>query len=103
MELPSSNLYTTGRIINFPDGRKRLIRGRLSIEPSTTDMYYIVKPNDMFDDIAWRAYRDLVDRAWLYWWVITDINKVKNPLDMQPWIGKEIVVPNLQRVLLKLQ
>jgi len=102
-EVSEINLYVTGRVIVFIDGRKKLVRDKLKLEPSKTDDYYTVKKGDMFDEIAYRYYNKFVLRAETCWWMITDMNKVKNPLFMEPFIGKEILIPNIQRVLLSLQ
>lgn len=102
LEVTETNLYTTGRIVVFTDGRQKLVREKLKLEPSKTDFYYTVKKGDMWDEIAYRYYNKYVNRAWTCWWMITDMNKVKNPLDITPYIGTEIVIPNIQRVLLVL-
>ncbi len=103
MVVTETNLYVTGRIIIFPDGRQKLVRTKLTLEPSKLDEYYTVKPGDMLDDIAYRRYKDFVDKAWTCWWVIADVNKIKNPLDLSALLHKEILIPNIQRVLLSLQ
>ncbi len=102
MIVSQTNMFVTGRVIIFNDGTQKLVRDKLKIQSAITDEFYTVLAGDMLDEIAYRKWKDKVDKAWLYWWIIADINKILNPLDISDFVGREIIVPDIQRVLLLL-
>ncbi len=94
--LPLSNMFAVnGKVLVFADGSKKLIRERSTYIASEPDDYYTVKYGDMITNIAYKFYKDKVDKPSHYYWIIADANKIKNPLDLTSFIGKEIVIPNI--------
>lgn len=100
--LRENNLYQNGEVIQFDNGEQLLLRPLVVIEGTLTDEYHIVKNNDRLDLLAYRYYKDEVADASKYWWVIADANIIENPLDLTGWVGKEILIPNITKALLRI-
>lgn len=104
LELRGNNLYRNGEIIVFDNTDEKLLhRELLSIKGTVKDTYYTVKMNDRIDLIAFNHYKNQVEDASKYWWVIADANNITNPLDLSEYIGKEILIPNILNTLMILQ
>jgi len=95
IQLPVSNLFANGQMIVFADGTGKLVRTKSVYVPSEPDDYHSVKYGDRLTSIAFKFYRNKVQLASHYWWVIADANNIKNPLDLTALVGKEIVIPNI--------
>lgn len=93
--LPVSNMFANGKMIVFSDGSAKLVRDRVVYEPAEPDDYYTVKYGDRLTSIAYLFYKNKVLLPSHYWWVIADANKIRNPLDLSSWVGKDIVIPNI--------
>lgn len=103
LELRSNNLYASGTIEEFPNGEKSLTRQAINFEVDSTDnVYHIVTKFDRIDLIAYQFYKDAVEDASKYWWVIADVNNINNPLDLTSLVGTRIVIPDILKVLLQL-
>lgn len=95
IELPLSNPYANGRVIVFADGSAKLVRDRIEYVSKEPDDWYTVKHGDRLTSIAYRFYKDKVQLPSHYWWIIADVNKIRNPLDISAYIGKDILIPNI--------
>jgi hypothetical protein len=95
IQLKISNPYASGRMIVFADGTGVLVRDAIDYVPQETDDYKYIGIDDTLSGIAMRYYRDKVQLPSHYYWVIADANKIRNPLDLSGWIGKQIVIPNI--------
>lgn len=104
IELKGNNLYRNGEIFAFEGTDEQLLyRELLSIKGTEKDTYYTVLMNDRIDLIAYKHYKNQVEDASKYWWVIADANNITDPLDLSEYIGKEILIPNILNTLMILQ
>lgn len=91
-----NDLYSTGYVIEFPDGKLLLKRTKFVYTPTAQkDITHIVKDNDRIWDIAFRYYRDA-----LLYKIIADVNDIINPFELT--IGQELVIPDIDKVKLQL-
>lgn len=95
ISLSIGNPYANGRMILFVDGTAKLVRTAKDYQARETDEYYVVKIGDLITRIAYRYYKEKVMLPSHYYWVIADVNKIKNPLDLSAYVGKEILIPNI--------
>ncbi len=102
MELKSNNLYRTGFVLLDEEGERTLQRTQITVETSADNKYHIVTNYDRLDVIAFNYYKNYVDDASKYWWVIADANNIENPLDLESIVGKRIIVPDILKVLLSI-
>lgn len=100
LKLKSNNLYRTGNILLDNSGERTLQRELINVEASADNKYHIVTRFDRLDTVAYQYYKDFVDDASKYWWVIADANNIENPLYLEPVIGKRIIIPDILKVLL---
>lgn len=98
IELQSNNLYSTGKIIVFNDGSKILVREKLKLEQFVSYQIHIVKQNDELTNLAHNYYKDKVEDASKYWWLIADVNDIFDPFRLDLYIGKKIAIPNVIEV-----
>lgn len=104
IEVKGNSLYRNGFLVTFEDSDEVLLqRNTIEFEGTIHDKYYVVKIDDRLDLIAYRHYKGIVEDSSKYWWVIADANNIPNPLDLSDYIGKEILIPNILNVLLKIQ
>lgn len=101
IELPVSNMYADGRTIIYADGTAVLVRNIAEYVSRDPDEYYGVKIGDVITRIAYRYFKDKVDNPSHYWWIIADVNKIKNPLDLSSLVGMKILIPNILNFKLK--
>jgi hypothetical protein len=103
LELRLNNLYVNGYIVEFPeDQEEALYRDRLVIDKDINDQYHTVVEGDRLDLLAYQYYRFDVPDASKNWWIIADANSIFNPFDLSEFIGKDLLIPNIQRVILML-
>lgn len=102
LELRSNNLYRTGALVQLTEGEEILTRTELETVGTIEDFYHTVRENDRLDVLAWKYYGKRVEDASKYWWIIADANKIQNPLDLTAWVGKSLLVPNINNALLKI-
>lgn len=103
LQLPDSNLYQNGRVIEFDNGEQLLIRDKLPEKRDALDSFETPKSDDNLLGLAYSRYFGDVENANFYWWLIADRNGVFNPLqpdivvdgDVLPIAGNEIVIPNI--------
>ena len=98
--VPNTNLYRNGSIINFSNGEQLLLRDKVVIEGSIEDDYYTLGRDEDLDFVSWKFYSDFVADASKLWWVIADANNIENPLDLEDYIGTELLIPNWFRIAL---
>jgi hypothetical protein len=101
IEVRQTNLYSNGFIVDFPDdGESVLLRDKVSFNKSEDDEYYVVKDGDRIELIAYKKYQAKIERAAELWWVIADANNIFNPFDLTDYVGKELRIPNIYKLLL---
>lgn len=100
VELRENNLYRNGTHYVFSGGEELLIRPKLSLIGDIRDQYHIVKKGDRIDLIAYKYYSKRVEDSSKFWWVIADANDIQNPLDIEQYVGKQILIPNISNLLL---
>lgn len=101
--LTGNNVYRNGEVALFSDNEGLLIRDTVEFVGETEDMYHTVKKLDRIDLLAYNYYKNRVQDASKFWWVIADANNIENPLDLTSLVGQDILIPNILDVLLKLQ
>lgn len=103
LNIRRTNLYGNGYIINFPsDGESLLLRDIINFVPDANDQYHTLIQNERLDLIAYKYYGDAIDRAAELWWVIADANNIMNPFDLSSFLGKDLLIPDIHKVLLLL-
>lgn len=103
LQIRPTNLYNNGYIIDFPkDGESLLLRDLIDFPTDIADLYHTLVDNERLELIAYQYYGSQIERAAELWWVIADANGIMNPLDLSGYVGKELRIPNIQRVLLLL-
>lgn len=100
LELNKYDLYGNGRVENYIGGEQYLIRDLMLYPGDEEDRFHTVMETDTITYLAWKYYRDIIENSSKYWWVIADANEIDNPLDLSGYIGTEILIPNLNRILL---
>lgn len=96
LELRLNNLYRTGAVETFANGEQMLLREPLAVPGSLQDKYHTLKEGQDLDWVAWFYYKDLAADTSKLWWVIADANEVYNPFDLSDYVGKQLVVPDIQ-------
>lgn len=106
IKVRDSNLYQNGRIIDLGGGEQLLIRDTLEVKQDQTDSYYRPNSDDEVRLLAYSFFKDIVQNADHYWWLIADRNNIFNPLEPDMIINDgelvdiasvEIVIPNILR------
>lgn len=100
--LKENNAYSIGYVVEFDEVEKILVREPLGIKGDESDRYHTVTDFDRLDLLAWKYYQNYVEDASKYWWLIADANNIQNPLDLEEFIGKQILIPDIIRVKLEL-
>lgn len=100
LQVKEHNMYRTGYLETFPnDMEQLLLRELLNPIPFLLDEVYEVEEGDTLRSIAHKKYNNQVEGlGGNYWWVIADVNRVYNPLDLSEYIGKKIIIPDISRV-----
>lgn len=95
------NLYTGAVFIRFRDGSGMVNRRTFSWQPGPRDRYHMVRAGEELDAIAHHYYgsREPVNAS-LMWWIIADANAILDPLSMGEWVGRELLIPDYDRVRL---
>jgi nucleoid-associated protein YgaU len=95
-QVSPNDLYSTGYIVQLPDGRQLLKREKYTSNSTTDkDITHTIKDNENIWDIASRYYQDD-----LYWKVIADVNNIENPFELTP--GQEIIIPDIDKAKLQI-
>lgn len=89
-------------VVEFNSGPPLLLREFVNYEPNVNDKYHTVTRTDRIDLIASRYYSGIVEDASKFWWVVADANGIMEPLSLEEYIGKTIIIPDILRVLLLL-
>lgn len=90
-QVSPENLYSTGYIVELPDGRLLLKRNKVEYSPTADkDITHVVRDNDRIWDMSFRYYQKD-----LQWGVIADVNNVYNPFELEP--GSEFIIPDLEQ------
>ena len=98
MEVRSNNLYRTGKIIQFDDESRVLVRTPISKSQIKTFEYHTVKALDEITAIAFRYYSKYEKDSSKLWWAITDVNEIFNPFDLSSLIGEQLAIPSIKEV-----
>lgn len=102
--LKSSSLYRNAVVAVFDDTDEGLlIRDPLNLKGEQQDMYHKVVELDRIDLLAYKYYGSRIKDASKYWWIIADANNIENPLDLRAFVNKQILIPNILNVMLKIQ
>lgn len=103
IELRRTNLYAHARFIQFPDGQQQVVRERLVWKGEEGDQFHRVLLGETLPYLAWTYYLDRAgDNAGELWWVLADANDIVNPFDMDSWAGKDLLIPDYDKLQLLL-
>lgn len=102
IKLTSNNIYRNGRIVDLGEN-KLLLREKMRLEGETKDKYHTVTNSDSLLLIAHNSYKNTMEDASKLWWIIADANQIHNPMDLTDLLGKEVIIPNINNVLINLQ
>lgn len=91
------DLFFNGKLINFDNGEKILVRENITYDSKQPDLYHVVQRGDTITYLAWKYYSDIIaENSSRYWKYIADVNNIINPLDLTEYIGKNLIIPNFQ-------
>lgn len=102
LTLKKYDLYQNGFVEAHPNGEQYLTRDLVDYEGDERDRFHQVMETDTINYIAWKYYKNEIENASKYWWVIADANLIDNPMDLSEYVGKNLLIPNLTKVLLNL-
>lgn len=102
MTVRDNNIYQNGRVIDFGEGEQMLIRSKVALEGSITDIYHTLKRGERLDQVAYKYYSNFVEDSSKYWWLIADVNNIHNPLDISDLVGTSLLIPNLTKAVLQI-
>lgn len=98
LRLDESNLYAGGTLLVRADSTMELSSALPVYVPGRTDVFHpALKQGEMLDQLADHYWGTLVEDADRYWWVIASVNGIDNPLDLAPFVGKALLIPDLIR------
>lgn len=106
IKVPLNNLFANfnAYYIELEDGQLWLVRERLVIPTHATDNFHTIKDNDELTTIAWKWYKNYVEDASKYWWIIADANpQIRNVVQLRNYVGQDILIPAFNRVQMLLQ
>lgn len=98
--LDAADMYAGGSQIVFTSGEGKLQRTKTIYEGREGDNYHTVKYGEVITGIAYKFYKNKVERPSRYWYIIADANNIQNPLDLSSLVSVEIVVPDIIAFLL---
>lgn len=99
--LKHNNLFREGRIIVDDFDQRMLERDLVVFVESSNNKYHIITEFDRLDLLAYKYYNNIVEDSSKYWWLIADVNQIRNPLDLSLLVGQRIIIPDLNRHLLE--
>lgn len=102
IKVPEGNLYTNGRVIEFDNGEQLLIRDVVEYEPTERDKYHTLTESDELTRLGFKFWRNVIKNPSKYWWVIADVNKIFNPLDMSDRVNEDMTIADILNFKLKL-
>lgn len=97
-----NNLYRSGWVEVFDNEEKLLYRKQLKNKVTLTDKYHVLRREEMLDSIAYQYYKNITSDPSKLWWVIADANEIFNPLDLDDFIGTQLIIPNLVKAELRI-
>ncbi len=103
IKLPDNNIYANDNsvLIRTQDNELRLVRTPMIIPPDELDKFVIIKDNDQLTIIAWNAYKEFVDDASKYWFILSDANpQIRNVVKLKQYAGQNLRIPDFNRVRL---
>ena len=104
LELKGNNLYRNGILVEFDVSNEVvLLREPINYEPEENDIYHTVRDSDRLDLLAYKYYGGLIEDSSKFWWIIADVNNAEFPLDLSSFVGKQLLIPDLFKVLLSIQ
>ncbi len=83
----TDNPYAKGKVINFKDGRRILVREKVVYKESPNDKYHLVTDTDTISNLAHNYYGNSKE-----WWIIADANNLATPWELP--IGTNIIIPD---------
>lgn len=102
IDIEITNLYSNGYIVDFPeDGESLLLRKKIVFTGDEKDDWHIVRAGDRLDLLAYKYYNNSIGNSHKLWWAIADANNIHNPFDLSSYVGTEILIPDFQKILLK--
>lgn len=102
IQLRKNNLYVNGKVVRFDNGEELLLRDTEQLSDTLTDKYHLLKKGERLDQLAWKYYRHVAKDAAKFWWIIADTNNIFNPMELQQYVGTDLVIPNLTKALIRL-
>lgn len=102
--LRENNLYRNGYLVELDNTDEvLLLRDTITIDDSAKNQYHVLKNLDRLDLLAYKYYGNIVEDASKYWWIIADANDIQNPLDLTEFVGTQIIIPDILKVLISLE
>jgi hypothetical protein len=98
MNISAHNPYEKNGVeIDLEEAEQKLLfRKKVEWKPQQTDKVHIVEVGETMDSIAHLYYSPVRSFGGRYWWLITDANKIHNPLDISAYVGRQLVIPDIK-------
>lgn len=92
--LEDFDLYYNGTLIQLSDGDELLLREKINYSSKEPDLYHTVIDGDTLTYLAYFYYNKQTTNSSKYWKYIADVNNIHNPMELESYIGKEIIIPD---------
>jgi nucleoid-associated protein YgaU len=99
MELENTNPYANSNILEFADGTSELERIPYEYTVTGNETTHIIHQKDTLDSIAHTYYQDFTENAVDLWIMLAEINGIDYPLDLSPYVGKKLIIPDFFDVI----
>jgi len=101
----SDNPYFNGTLYTDSDGNNIYFSRSANFliencEVTENEEYHPVTASDTLRGLALHYYNDKIQDAQNWWHIIADLNSIPNPKDLTEWVGKRLLIPDIDRVLL---
>jgi hypothetical protein len=102
MEVRVNNLFRNGKLFELDKGEVLLLREPILYQGGPQDLYHKLKDLESLDMLAYRYYSKFMEDASKLWWVIADANDILDPMDLSDYVGKNLLIPRIDTVMLNL-
>lgn len=92
-----NNRFYNGEVLEFADGTTELVAPDYPVIVNPKFLVHQVKEGEEISAIAYKYYNRFVDDASKYWFVIAQANDIDLPLDLSDYVGKFIIIPDIQQ------
>jgi hypothetical protein len=97
LKVRENNRFYNGEIYEYADSTVELVAPAYPTIVNPKFLAHQVVDGEDLTTIAFKYYGKIVDDASKYWFVIAEANTIDFPLDLTDFIGKSIIIPDIQQ------